>query len=496
MYYRHFSLSGPPFEAAPGPEALYLSRAHREGLAALEWGLLHELSGFTTLTGEAGTGKTSLVCSLLARNLSQLTAAYVINPKLPFEDILRVILGQFGVQCMGATKLDRIEALVGFLGRRTTRERLAIIVDEAQDLSDDALEELRLLSNYGRRIGGYLHLVLIGQPELSVRLNKPSLRQFSQRIAVRSVLSRLSFAEAHEYVDYRLRVKGVRSRDIFESDALSYLLRHANGIPRQINVLCHNAMLTAYSAERPRVDTKAVRAAVTEHRQLLLSDLWTSNLPSQRSQAGLVSVAALALVFAAAYGSARVVKDAPSVHENAQVTAVRESKVSSGTIAQRVSAGTSPHASAPPAPGAAADDRPQEALSYSPTTSFSSVQKTPTGDDPAIVLPAPFSIEPAPNYEPAPDHERGGDGQAIDLSSLPAEPKDDQKSSISVKYGDTLEKLAIKYLGSRYALNTLIDANPQITDVNKIYPGQTIYLSSAHDQNGSAQSPINVAGRH
>jgi general secretion pathway protein A len=495
MYYRHFSLSGPPFEAAPGPEALYLSRAHRESLAALEWGLLHELSGFTTLTGEAGTGKTSLVCSLLARNLSQLNAAYVINPKLSFEDILRVVLGQFGIQCMGATKLDRIEALVGFLGRRTTRERLAIIVDEAQDLSDDALEELRLLSNYGRRVGGYLHLVLIGQPELSVRLNQPSLRQFSQRIAVRSVLSRLSFAEAHEYVDYRLRVKGVRSKDIFESDALTYLLRHANGIPRQINVLCHNAMLTAYSAEKPRVDSKAVRAAVAEHRQLLTSDLWTSNLPSQWSQAGLASVAALALVFAAAYGSARVAKDAPSVRENAQVTAVRESKVSSGPIAQRVSGGTSPYAPAPLAPRAAADDRPQKALSYSPA-SFSSAQKTPTGDDAAIVLPAPFSVEPAPNYEPAPDHEQAGDGQAMDLSSLPAEPKDDQKSSISVKYGDTLEKLAIEYLGSRYALNTLIGANPQITDINKIYPGQTVYLSSVHDQNGSAQSPINVAGRH
>ena len=199
MYYRHFRLSGPPFEAVAGPEALYLSRAHRESLAALEWGLLHEPSGFTTLTGEIGTGKTTLVSSILARNFEQLRAAYVINPKLSFEDILRVVLGQFGVPCTG-TKLDRIEALAGYLGGRMPHERLAIIVDEAQDLSDDALEELRLLSNYGQRLGRYLQLVLVGQPELAARLNSPQLRQFNQRIAARSVLTRLTFAEAHEYV--------------------------------------------------------------------------------------------------------------------------------------------------------------------------------------------------------------------------------------------------------------------------------------------------------
>src|ERR1700724_2215311 len=109
MYYRHFRLTGPPFEAVTGSETVYLSRAHRESLAALEWGLLYEPSGFTTLS---------------------------------FEDILRVVLGQFGIQCSGSTKLDRIEALAAFLGGRTPQERLAIIVDEAQDLSDDVLEEL------------------------------------------------------------------------------------------------------------------------------------------------------------------------------------------------------------------------------------------------------------------------------------------------------------------------------------------------------------------
>jgi len=296
MYYRHFRLTGPPFEALAGPEALYLSQAHRESLAALEWGLLHEPSGFTTLTGETGTGKTTLVSSILARNFAQLRAAYVINPKLSFEDILRVVLGQFGVPCMEPNKLDRIEALVSFLGARMPNERLAIIVDEAQDLSDDVLEELRLLSNYGQRIGKYLQLVLVGQPELALRLKSPSLRQFNQRVAARSVLNRLSFVEAHEYVGYRLRARDGRSRDIFDSEALDYLLRHSAGIPRQINVLCHNAMLLAYSSGAPLVDLKSARAAVCEHGGSLLGGAWTLTIPSKGVQPIYVGVAALGLL--------------------------------------------------------------------------------------------------------------------------------------------------------------------------------------------------------
>jgi len=317
MYYRHFRLTGPPFEALAGPEALYLSQAHRESLAALEWGLLHEPSGFTTLTGETGTGKTTLVSSILARNFAQLRAAYVINPKLSFEDILRVVLGQFGIACMESNKLDRIEALVSFLGARMPNERLAIIVDEAQGLSEDVLEELRLLSNYGQRIGKYLQLVLVGQPELALRLKSPSLRQFNQRVAARSVLNRLSFVEAHEYVGYRLRARDGRSRDIFDSEALDYLLRHSAGIPRQINVLCHNSMLLAYSAGAPLVDLKSARAAVAEHGGSLLGGAWTLTMPSKGAQPIYIGVAALALLLLGGYSYRAVPTQAPRTNADA-----------------------------------------------------------------------------------------------------------------------------------------------------------------------------------
>jgi general secretion pathway protein A len=535
MYYRHFRLTGPPFEALAGPEALYLSRAHRESLAALEWGLLHEPSGFTTLTGETGTGKTTLVSSILARNFAQLRAAYVINPKLSFEDILRVILGQFGIPCAEPSKLDRIEALVGFLGARMPNERLAIIVDEAQDLSDDALEELRLLSNYGQRIGKYLQLVLVGQPELGLRLKSPSLRQFNQRVAARSVLSRLSFAEAHEYVGYRLRARDGRSRDIFDSDALDYLLRHSAGIPRQINVLCHNAMLLAYSAGAPLVDLKAARAAVADHGESLLG-AWTLTIPSRGLQPIYVGVAALGLLLFAGYGYRAVPTQAPRINADAPAAVpiqaarsigersinvarnvARGSKVSFkaavNTVTKQAVASAAVVAAPPikrPTADANAENRSSGTLRTSPAVSTATA-KEPRRENPKVresdtanlVLHGALTAQPATKDQDSQNeesqseetHEVGKVQQPVHISTASVAQEADHKRSILVKYGDTLEKLAQRYLGSRYALNEIIDDNPQITDINRIYPGQKVYLSGSGPTSPDAVRASRVASQ-
>ncbi len=531
MYYRHFRLTGPPFEALAGPEALYLSRAHRESLAALEWGLLHEPSGFTTLTGETGTGKTTLVSSILARNFAQLRAAYVINPKLSFEDILRVILGQFGIPCVEPGKLDRIEALVGFLGARMPNERLAIIVDEAQDLSDDSLEELRLLSNYGQRIGKYLQLVLVGQPELGLRLKSPSLRQFNQRVAARSVLSRLSFAEAHEYVGYRLRARDGRSRDIFDSDALDYLLRHSAGIPRQINVLCHNAMLLAYSAGAPLVDLKAARAAVADHGESLLG-AWTLTIPSRGLQPIYVGVAALGLLLFAGYGYRAVPTQAPRISPDAPAAVpmqaarsigersinvarnvARGSKVSFkaavNTVTKQAVASAAVVAAPPikrPTVAANAENRSSGTLRTSPAVSIAPAEK-PRRESPKVreldtadlVLPAQPAIEDENSQNEKSQSEEtrevGKVQQSVHVSTPSVAQEADHKRSILVKYGDTLEKLAQRYLGSRYALNEIIDDNPQITDINRIFPGQKVYLSGSGPTSPAAVRASRVASQ-
>jgi len=495
MYYRHFNLSGPPFEAASSPESPYLSRAHRESLAALEWGLLYEPSGFTTLTGETGTGKTTLVCSILARNFAQLCAAYVVNPKLSFEDILRVVLGQFGIPCEGASKLDRIEALVGHLGRQMPHERLAVIVDEAQDLSDDALEELRLLSNYGQRVGRYLQLVLVGQPELAERLKSPKLRQFNQRVAARSVLGRLSFNEAHEYVAYRLRAKGGSSKDIFDSNALAYLLRHGYGIPRQINVLCHNAMLVGYSSGVARVTLKEARAAVAEYGESLLGWPAALNNPLMGSRATVIATGTLALLLSVAYGHRSPMSRQPGITGYSRLNTGAKSKPS---ITRSDATGEATQIAlktgSPPDRLLA---RKPEHNSLLPSThvippAYDPRPENPTDEDNALILPpsnpAPGSLLPV----------RDNESEAEHMSRmLPDTQEADGRPSVSVKYGDTLENMALTYLGSRYALNVLIAANPQISNINRIFPGQKVYLSvSPNTEPGVGTPTLRISPGH
>jgi len=277
VYYQHFGLSGPPFQFAPSPAMVYMSQTHREGIAALEWGLMHESSGFSVLAGESGTGKTTLIASLLSRQYQRLHLAYVTNPRLDFPDILRLILAQLGVEAAGLTKAEMLDALGRFLGELRPAERVAIIFDEAQGLADDTLEELRLLSNYGRSGENQLQLILVGQPELLRRLMAPTLRQFNERIGARTLLAPLDANETQEYIDYRLRSRGGAAARIFDRKALQYIIAASAGIPRRVNVLCHNAMLLAYAAGAKHVSLKMAKEAVAEYQDLFTAALKTSS---------------------------------------------------------------------------------------------------------------------------------------------------------------------------------------------------------------------------
>ena len=277
MYYQHFALSGPPFQFTPSPAMVYMSQTHREGMAALEWGLMHESSGFSVLAGESGTGKTTLIASLLSRQYQRLHLAYVTNPRLDFPDVLRLILTQLGVEVAGLSKGEMLDAFGGFLGNLRPAERVAIIFDEAQGLSDDALEELRLLSNYGRPGENQLQLILAGQPELLRRLMAPNLRQFNERIGARTLLVPLDTNETLEYIDYRLRSKGGVAGRIFKPKALKYIVAASAGIPRRVNVLCHNAMLLAYAEGAKQVTLKMAKAAVAEYQDLFSAAIRASS---------------------------------------------------------------------------------------------------------------------------------------------------------------------------------------------------------------------------
>ena len=271
MYHHHFGLSGPPFQFTPAPDALYLSPTHREALAALEWGLLHEPTGFTLLVGESGVGKTTMVCSILARRLWNVRTALLSNPRLNFDQMMQVVMSQLAPGWSGQSRLELTEGFGELLDGLAPGEHVAIVIDEAQELSEATLEGLRLLSNADTFAERRLQIIFVGQPELVKRLAHPQMHSLNQRIGARAVLKPLGPAQVREYINCRLRAKGGAATRIFAAAALSYLIEHSGGIPRRVNVLSHNSMLQGYAARSKKVSLAMVKNAVSEYEDLLNS---------------------------------------------------------------------------------------------------------------------------------------------------------------------------------------------------------------------------------
>src|SRR5579859_594015 len=267
MYYRHFGLDGPPFRFLSSPAGLYLSESHREALAAMEWALLHEHCGFMVLIGETGTGKTTLLNAIVARRLADLRLAYVTNPKLNFEELMQVVLPQLGATVSGSGRLAMIQALEAVVRNQPASNRTAIVIDEAQDLTDEALEDFRLLTNSTFSNDREIQFILIGQPELVERLAAPHLRQLRERIGAKATLLPLSAQESIEYINFRLRAVHGRS-GIFEGKAIRCIVEAAAGNPRRLNVLCHNALLLAYSKGATTVSAAAAREVIADYEGL------------------------------------------------------------------------------------------------------------------------------------------------------------------------------------------------------------------------------------
>ena len=302
MYHQHFRLSGAPFQFTPTPSALYLSNTHREGLAALEWSLLHEPTGFTLLVGESGIGKSTMVCSILARSYANVRSAYVTSPTLNFDQMMQVVMSQFFRAAPAQTRLQLIENFTRLLDELTPGERLVIIIDEAQELADETLEEFRLLSNLDTAPARRLQIIFVGQPELIDRLASPRMASLNQRIGARILLKPLQTAEVREYIDCRLQTRGGAAKKIFGASALNHLVQHSRGIPRRTNVLCHNSMLLGFAAGRAKIDLAIAKAAVNEFENLLGDkSAWgdrpeSARRPVRRVLRAALAVAALVLV--------------------------------------------------------------------------------------------------------------------------------------------------------------------------------------------------------
>jgi general secretion pathway protein A len=276
MYTAFFGLNEKPFAITPDPRYLFMSERHGEALAHLVYGVT-ESGGFIQLTGEVGTGKTTLVRTLLQNRLpDNADVAVVLNPRLSAIEFLETICEELGIlesDLKGSTK-----GLVDTLNKQLLQaygegRRVILVVDEAQNLSRDVLEQVRLLTNLETSKQKLLQIILIGQPELRDLLSREDLRQLAQRITGRYHLEPLSRDETAQYVEHRLRVAGALG-EIFEGGAKREVFRLTDGVPRLINVICDRALLGAYSREQRRVNRGLVRRAAAEIRGQASSMPW------------------------------------------------------------------------------------------------------------------------------------------------------------------------------------------------------------------------------
>lgn len=265
MYQHYFGLAEAPFSIAPAPHFLYMSQRHQEALAHLLYGLGGD-GGFVLLTGEVGAGKTTVCRSLLEQIPESCDLAYIFNPKLTVAELLSTICVEFGIACPADNTsvkifVDRINAHL--LDAHARGRHAVLIIDEAQNLSADVLEQMRLLTNLETNERKLLQIILLGQPELAAMLARPELRQLAQRIVARYHLGPLSKAEVAAYVRHRLAVAGTQ-RPLFPQSLMGRVYRLSGGVPRIINVLCDRALLGAYAQGKERVDRATLARAARE----------------------------------------------------------------------------------------------------------------------------------------------------------------------------------------------------------------------------------------
>ncbi|HVU26121.1 MAG TPA: AAA family ATPase [Verrucomicrobiae bacterium] len=264
MYLEFYGLQRPPFDITPNPRFLFHSAKHREALNHLLYGI-RERKGFVQLTGEVGAGKTTLCRALLEQLDPRFTTALILNPALSAEELVKSIALEFHLPVNGFDRLETIAVFNEFLLSQTERGlETALIIDEAQNLSEELLEQVRLLSNIETDNRKLLQIVLLGQPELRDKLNSQRLRQLRQRITVRYHLAPLTRAEMKQYIRHRLELAGANGALTFTPLALWRIYFYSGGVPRLINALCDKALLAGFVEKSQRITNKMVGRAIRE----------------------------------------------------------------------------------------------------------------------------------------------------------------------------------------------------------------------------------------
>jgi len=264
MYLEYYNLNEMPFNITPDPRFLYFAPHHKEAYDHMLYGISNR-KGFIELTGEVGSGKTTLCRAVLSALNNSVETALILNPSLTETQLLRAMLNDFGLEIRGRDRLSYIETLNEFLLNKNKQgANVALLIDEAQDLTPQVMEQVRLLSNLETDQHKLIQIVLCGQPELKERLARPDLRQLRQRITIRYHIPPLSLEETGAYINHRLEVAGANGRISFEKMALKKIYKFAKGCPRLINAVCDHALLAGYVQNTNSINASCVDRAMKQ----------------------------------------------------------------------------------------------------------------------------------------------------------------------------------------------------------------------------------------
>lgn len=489
MYEDYFGLRAAPFQVTPDPTLLLLTEAHQEALAAILYGIMAR-KGFVTVTGEVGVGKTTVLRHALDQVAADNTdVIYLVQPVRSTLELLRTLRAELAPEGTEFSDVDDQSRMVAdiqerLLGRLEQGRSVVVAIDEAQTMPVEALESLRLLSNFETRTAKLLQVVLVGQPELDEMLSRPELRPLNQRIAVRARIGPLNPDDSRRYVEHRIAAAGGSVAELFTPGALRVLLRESGGYPRRLNILCDNALMNAYGHESHRVTTRIARDAVEpltyrppkpiraeprlgERGLDPANDMPRRQGPSIVMVAGAVTgLAALVAIVALTPPWQDRMQDAVAAVWTIGRSAIEpktanEPRQATLDVAPRAGAAPGEPPTAPPQKAAAEPPAP-------PPPAATAAQPTTTAAAPAA---------PAPMSAPAQQEAATEPVSSIAPAAGPVSKLGDRSKHVRVvRRGDTIGDLCREVYGRCGAaeLKKIRDANPGIRDLSHVMVGQLI----------------------
>jgi len=496
MYTNFFGFTEKPFDVTPDPRFLYLSPEHRETLATLMYGI-QERRGFITIVGEVGTGKTTLLNTVLDLLDERTKVAYVFNSDVTAEQLITSILVELRLAKTDGTlyKGQAIDRLNHFAIEQLGKGgNVVLIVDEAQNLGHRAMENLRLLSNLETHKLKLIQIILSGQPELDAKLNDPELRQLAQRISLKRYITPLSEAETYEYIQHRLAIAGYEGASLFDRKAQQIIWQYSGGIPRKINILCDNAFLIAYGLKRRKIKDDVMAEAIKDLTWSPFSiDAYTSQL---RKRAFVLTLAKAACIILAAgmlfaigfqigrkdfhpqAGSDAISRNAVRARIGPQPSGPDEATFAQATPGSILPLVETARAETTPVDTAVGSLK-ESGVSSSPTVFTSLPEKAVEGSKST----QPESVK-AVQTSPETSSQPKAPSRSATAGDAPVKSVDRPNRVAVVKPGDTLNGIILGTYGeySEALLKTVLAQNPDISKPDQIFVGQVIKLPEIRGQ--------------